>query len=653
MSGIAGIYNTDGSPANEAQLQSTLRSLAHRGPDGIGTWLGGTAVMLGHRMLRATPESRFERQPLATSDNQVCVTADARIDNRDELRSALADRGISLRSDSDTELILQSYEAWGEDCPNKLLGDFAFAVWDGRKRRLFCARDPIGIKPLYYHFDGTTFRFASTAEALLSDGTVPRRPNIRRMGLALLGRRDDRDESLFADVVRLPAAHTLCVHDGRLSKSRYWDIDPTVSIRCGSDAEYAERFLELFRSAISVRMRGGERVGVLVSGGLDSSSVACVAKRALSADSQALECYSIVFNEPSCDERQYVDALTRECGIPVIHFAEEQYRSWLELDRTAEYPGCLYSPTLFMMGPALERAQAVQLGSILTGVGGDDILASSVSHLTDLTSQRRFGQLFRQLRSDAELLGCSRWPLVRDYCVRPFVPGVIRSAWRSVKGGPRDGTVPPWLNGDSLRAAGVFETAEPPSANGRFPCRSQQRIRDAIAGGWNTTAALDRLDGFVSHFGLDCRHPFLDRRLVEFAVAIPEDQRWSGPWRKAVLRRAMTGILPETIRTRRDKADFTPFVDRQIRERQAEQVDFLLQDPALGRLGLIHVAEFHRLLAKFRDGGISGDERLACHAVIGLELWYRLAIDSSSRLSKVRPAILSAGRRGTAMSNNL
>src|SRR5476649_2651280 len=148
MSGIAGIYNLDGQPVDRARMQRMTDMMAYRGPDGMGCWIDGP-VGLGHAMLHTTPESLREIQPLSDERSALCVTLDGRVDNRSELHAALQSKGQPLRTDTDAELVLQAYACWGEDCPQHILGDFAFAIWDGRNRKLFCARDALGIKPFY------------------------------------------------------------------------------------------------------------------------------------------------------------------------------------------------------------------------------------------------------------------------------------------------------------------------------------------------------------------------------------------------------------------------------------------------------------------------------------------------------------------------
>ena len=176
MSGIAGIYYLDGRPVEGMDVQRMIDSIAHRGPDGCGVWTDGS-VGLGHRMLWTTPESLHEKLPLTNKSGDLTITADARIDNRDELISALNFNGRPRETITDSEIILAAYEKWGEKCPEELLGDFSFAIWDKRKQIVFCGRDHFGVKPFYYHLSEKIFTYASEIKAMLCLQHVPRRLN--------------------------------------------------------------------------------------------------------------------------------------------------------------------------------------------------------------------------------------------------------------------------------------------------------------------------------------------------------------------------------------------------------------------------------------------------------------------------------------------
>ena len=259
MSGIVGIYNSDGRPVDRMDIKAMTDSIAYRGPDGSGVWTDGP-VGLGHLMLQTTPESLHEKLPMLDETGNLAITADARIDNRDKLISSLNFNGRPKEAITDSELILASYKKWEETCPEKLLGDFAFAIWDSVKKKIFCARDPIGIKPFYYHFDGKTLRWASEPRAILQDKKVPQEPNLPLIGRLLVNEYSEREETLYKDIYRLTPSHFMLVEEGRLRKGEYWDIDPKTEIRYRANQEYVEHFLSIFGQAIKSCLRSNGTV---------------------------------------------------------------------------------------------------------------------------------------------------------------------------------------------------------------------------------------------------------------------------------------------------------------------------------------------------------------------------------------------------------
>ena len=219
MSGIAGIYNRDGRDINPELLSRMTDAIAQRGLDGSGKWINGP-VGLGHQMLWTTPESTLEKQPLCDDTATRCLTFDGRIDNRKELRTSLKTQGVMLRTDTDAEIVLRAYECWGSACPNRILGDFAFAVWDAPHRRLFCARDILGMRPFYYYADNHAFLFASELQQLLQIPSIPREPNEGMIGEYLVSAVNNKNETLYKGIFRLPPAHFLIITPDRIQRVR-------------------------------------------------------------------------------------------------------------------------------------------------------------------------------------------------------------------------------------------------------------------------------------------------------------------------------------------------------------------------------------------------------------------------------------------------
>ena len=625
MSGIAGIYHLDGRPADGALLHRMTDVIAHRGPDGAGQWADGP-VGLGHRMLRTTPESLHEKQPVVDKTGQLVVTADARIDNRDELLAALRVNSKPKEQITDSELILKAYEKWGEACPGKLLGDFAFAIWDGRERRLFCARDPIGIRPFYYHFDGKKFLWASEAKQILEDKTIPLEPNLSLIGRYLLNDGSEREETLYQGIYRLTPAHCLSVQQQGIRKRQYWDVDPSREVRYRTDAEYGEHFRSLFGEAVRCCLRSEGPVGAFLSGGLDSSSIVCMAQmlyRAGSVPDGGFETYSILFDTLPCDERRYIEEVVRKWGLSANFFVFEKQEAAMNLEVSRRYPDVFYEPGTFMQIPALRDARQKGIKALLWGFGGDELLASGFDHLTDLLFQGRIRALIGQLHHDAGQYGVPRRRLVWQYCLKALVPSPVKARLKPLVRRLRRNGVPRWIAPGFLERTGLDDPAKRGVWVKKFPTRSQQNMYEGLSFGWNTTFGLGVMDSLASTFSTEFRYPFFDRRLVEFLLAIPEEQRWWMDRPKTILRRALDGILPEAVRERKGKAEFTPAFDREIGGRQADKVEALLRDSVLEELGVVDGKCLQQFFAEYRRDTRNSDPSGALSTILGLELWCR------------------------------
>src|SRR3989475_1046549 len=344
MCAIAGLYDISGRALDLSALERMVLVQAHRGPDGEGYVLldargqerplavvgrladaRGTrpyrhSIGLGHRRLAIIDLSPLGHQPMTTEDGRCWVTYNGEIYNHVELREELRAKGYRFRSASDTEVLLAAYQEWNESCVTRFNGMFAFAIWDRDRRRLFCARDRMGVKPFYYSWDGARFAFASEIKGLLSAGLRPS-PNQRAVFDYLDGACLDHSEDTFFEGIRqLPPAHTLTV-DTQVTVQRYWDLPP-----CGeaglSVRDAAERFRHLFRDAVRLRLRSDVPIGTCLSGGLDSSSIVCVANDLMFVEhavpreliGERQKTFSSCFEDPAYDERQFIQPVVERTG---------------------------------------------------------------------------------------------------------------------------------------------------------------------------------------------------------------------------------------------------------------------------------------------------------------------------------------------------
>lgn len=620
MSGIVGIYQRDGAPVAADLLERMTAALAHRGPDGAGQWIDG-AIGFGQRMLHTTPESLHERQPLPDELGRLCLVLDGRVDNRAELARALTGKGMLLRSDTDAELVLRAYECWGDNCPGKIIGDFAFAIWDGPRRRLFCARDVLGIKPFYYHLDAGRFRFASELRQILIDPAVERRPNEGMLAEYLACRIIDKEETLFQGIYRLPPAHCLIVDANGVHKKRYWDLDPAGEIRHPSDQAYAEHFLDIFRESVRCRLRCHGPVGAELSGGLDSSSVVCLAqdlyRKGLAAD-RGFETFSMVFPGLACDESPYIQEVVAKWAIKSNQSSPDIVDVQFHVDQVRHDFAFPNYPNGTMHFGHYRQARDKGMRVLLTGDGCDQWLQGSLWHLADLVRGLRLGELCRQLwREEMPWQLRSSYPLLRAG-LWPLVPAPVQNAVRRLLGRDR---LPSWLDADFASRAQLRARIQ----RGRVPkhCRlhAADFLHRTLESGWSVQA-FECIDRGLAMFGLEGRHPFNDRRVIEFAAAIPEEQRRRGAQSKFILRQAMHGLLPEKIRQRLDKGAFDNIVARQLRAPSYQQL--IRRDMVDGRVAGARVQaiseQLGELLAARREDEF--DHYFPLWLVLGLEIWY-------------------------------
>src|SRR5882762_8885121 len=520
MSGITGLLARDGGHADASAFQQMLAALAHRGRDGQNTWSSGP-IAVGHQAFWTTPEARGEIQPWRHPSVELVATLDGRIDNRRPLRDALVTRSLAPRAEHDAELVLRAYECWGEDFARELVGDFAVAIWDGPARRLVCARDPLGVKPLYYHADRRHFRWSSEPQAIFEDPTVPRRPHEGMVAERLAGYLVSTEETLWP-------GHTLTVSREGLHLRRYWSPESAPEVRHASDAEYAEHFRTVLEEAVRSRLRAVGPVGAHLSGGIDSSSVAVLAQRLWESGGAAarIEAFTQSYPERADDERPFAEETASRWGIkwhallpdpPGPRHYEEQARRYLDFP---DYPnGTAWSLAVTRL------AASNGCRVMLTGVWGNAFLEGSVEHLADLLRSFRLAETLRCARAWGPLLGgTSPASVVFDGGVRPLVPAPLRRAIGSIV---RRHIIPGFVPPAFARRAGLRDRLRTPEWIPPYPTFAQCGVYRAALSGWNIHAGEIMERGGLQH-GIEERHPFTDRRLVELCLALPESQRWRG-----------------------------------------------------------------------------------------------------------------------------
>lgn len=610
MSGIAGVYHLDGRFVEASTMETMAKSLAHRGPDGSGVWIDGT-IGFAHTMLWTTPESLTEKQPFLNRSGALVITADARIDNREELLRTLDLNGGEAVSDS--ELILFAYAKWGENCPKKLVGDFAFAIWDKRERTLFAARDRIGIKPFYYHHkDCRELVFASEISPIFEVAGLEKRPDREAIQEYLETSDLTHERTLFSGVCRLPPLSTMLVRQGRITTRKYWEPSPGYDkLKPDLDA-HAEQFRELLTTAVKAQIRSAYPVGCLLSGGLDSSSILCLASR-LVTDRRALSAFSMVFDKLPCDERDFITDAIQFAGVEwTPHVVDnKELDGWKVLEdcfaRQSDWP-VQDLPASETLWPLTNTANERGIRVILTGTGGDQIAQGSVFYLADLLSSLRLGALFRELAH----YRFSR-SVLRNWMLAPLLPEGIASLWRRLRNLRRE---PGNLQGILSSGGGL-----------RNPYRLSKRAFAGVADWqeacWIADPILSLyLDGWWdplgAHSQIEFRHPFFDVRLIEFMRALPAEEKCCRGKSKIVLRKAMERVLPASICERRTKAEFSPIVGLVLESMKIDP-----RALALRRSGLVDGSRLEALVESEATKA-SQHGRTSLWRVARIEAWYNV-----------------------------
>jgi asparagine synthase (glutamine-hydrolysing) len=619
MSGIAAIYRLDGMPVEDAILDRLLTSIAHRGPDRIGRWINGP-VALGHAMLRTTPESVRETQPLCDENAELWLTLDGRIDNREELTAALTASGVHLRSDTDAELVLRAYDCWGEECPPRIIGDFAFALWDGRKRQLFCARDPGGIKPFYYYFDGRMFVCGSELQQILETPGLSLEPNEGFIGEYLCGKSINREETLFQGVSRLTPAHWLRASANGIAQRGYFDFNPGSELRYRSDEEYQAHYREILAQAVRSAMRCSDGVAAELSGGMDSSSVVCMAQVLLRegrVQNQRFESFSLVYPDTDYDERAYIDDVVAMWGLSANFVTPSPGRARALPERAALHKDLAGYPNGIVYDELKSLIAKKGFRVCLTGFGGDQWFTGSPRYYADLIRELKLRELWEDLRINWRFgePDASRLQNLLRYGLWPLLPSIVQ---RGVKRASGIGEIPRWLKPEFARRISLVERIRRNTAYPVGLTFAQQTVYEVFARGWSTHA-FELEDRDTARFGLEPRHPLCDRRLLEFAFALPDDQRFRGRFTKFIMREAMRNLIPASVRERVDKSDLRKFSVDMLRQLSGEH-GFEL--PMMACMGWVDAVQ---LSAMCRDGLPVGDGTAmwSLWRMLNVELWLR------------------------------
>ena len=646
MAGIAGIVNWDGAPVDRETLLCMLAAARHRGPDGTEAEIRGD-VGFGHLRFLLRKGEAASPQPVWSPDGTLAVAGDIRLYDRRELSRALGAPTVNGPQPNDAELVLAAFERWGPDAVQALNGDFAFAIWDGHRRRLLAFRDPFGVKPLFYAVDPARIRFASEVSQLLVPEGPPAGANSETFArLLATGWPEAREQTFFSGITRLLPGHVLEATAAGVSTSRWWR--PTAGdapARLARDEDYVERFGELLRQAVARRLTVDVPAGLELSGGFDSSAIVLLAADVAGTDQRVPELVTVSQQYPgmSCDESRFISAVLERWPFASIRYDAPYNDYATSLD---EEIGKICAPCPDMAwlrrreGSTLLRQRGCRV--LLTGLGGDEVVWDPDYELDLLHSEGLVRAVRYCLQDDRVKRGSEQAACLRRL-VLSRVPWPLRKQLRAWKH-DRAGSVPGWLRipapePDPDEAAGTGDM------NGQFVSVSQTTVYR-----WLNDPSfrwlLESEELLTAHHGLELRHPFLDRDVVEFVLSIPWGVRYRQPGAfKTLLVSALGQRLPGTLRAREGKTTFDDYFHA-LESRGADTLEQRIFGTDRWDSGhLVDRAALEALRPTMRQPALAGSQaaRAYWHAVM-TEAWFRIVprlagSTAGSRLEGRAPAI--------------
>lgn len=639
MCGICGIVVIRGRKFPGRDLEAMSRVLHHRGPDDQGSLVSGK-VALGFRRLSIVDLSGG-RQPMRNEEGNVWIVFNGEIYNHLELRPALEQRGHRYATKSDTETILHLYEEYGEDCVHHLQGMFAFAIWDARSQRLFCARDRLGIKPFYYAIVGDRLAFASEIKALFELPDFQPRLNRRALPEFFAFGYLSSEETLFEGVRKLLPGHCLCIdleaQDKNPKVKPYWDLDISPSESSLSESDYVAQFRDLFTETVRAHLMSDVPVGVFLSGGLDSSSIA-----AMMADlrKEPIQTFSVGYAEDEYSELSYARQVAKHIGAEyneVILGPEEFFASLPQLiwheDEPLVWPSSV--ALYYVSRLAREKVKAV-----LTGEGGDEIFAGYLKYRVTLWNLRA-GPLYRKLvprplqqlaqkTLSAELIpDWARRKLRHSFLYYPdsFEKIYFDNFYSVFPQDQQSELFTSELTGE-LRDINAYVNSMRffPSNGSNGNLVNQLLYLDTKT---YLVELLMKQDQMSMATSIESRVPFLDHKLVEFAARIPARYKVRAFSGKYLLRRAMAHRLPPEV-LRRSKKGFPTPIRPWLRNQLVDKLSAVLTDGRMAERRVIKTGFVQHLLQAHRRGDSHATE--GCWRLLNFELWNRVFLDRDNRL---------------------
>jgi asparagine synthase (glutamine-hydrolysing) len=626
MCGITGWANLDANTpsqtGDEAVLHSMCEAIRHRGPDSEGLWTDA-GVALGMRRLSII-DLHTGDQPVFNTDRSVIVMMNGELYNYREVRADLQKRGYEFRTNSDTEILPHLYDEYGDAMLEHVSGMFAFALWDTKKKRLLIARDRFGEKPLYYGTFGGKLIYGSEVKSLLTHPDVTRELNLDALRSFLSFDYVPAPNSIYQGIKKLPAAHKLVLENGEINIKRYWSLSFKKPAETPTIREAAEHLRDLLSDAVRRQLVSDVPLGILLSGGVDSSTVAAFAVRHAT---ETVKTFSIGFEEDSFDESKFAREVSR-------HLGTEHYEDRLSVDTAAELIGDIgrwldeplsdgsLLPT-FLLASFVRRHVTVALG----GDGGDEIFAGYPMYYGHKVAQM-YGRVPAFLRKGViepvvNSLPVSSKNLSLDYKAKRFVraanydPVTRHHSWFGSFAIDQQQQL---LSDDVLAhtSSDIYRDAKELLET----CDATNRIEQMQFLDMNFYMAEDiltKVDRAAMAVSLETRAPFLDPRVAEYAASLPPEYKLHGSRGKYILKEAVKDLLPRTI-LQRPKKGFGIPIAQWLRGRLNPLMNDMLAPQRLQQQGLFDNAYVQKLISEHETSKASHHKEL--WTLLVFQLWY-------------------------------
>lgn len=632
MCGFVGLISLDLKTTDlKEKVERMNRLIQHRGPDGDGIWVDKEAgICLGHRRL-AIIDPEHGKQPLETADGRLVIVFNGEIYNYLELRRELIQKGHPIHSYSDTEVLLYAYREWGDACVDHLLGMFAFAIWDRQTRRLFCARDRVGIKPFYYYFDGKNLSFASEIKSILASGIVKAESNLDGLQDYLTFQFCLGEKTMFRNIFKIEPGWSMAVQYSHnqltMTKQKYWDVCYNTN-QTNDENWFIDQLAGLIEDSVRMHLRSDVPLGAHLSGGLDSSTVVCLAARMLTGEN--LRTFTGAFSEgQQYDETPYaklvaqsVSADYNESYIDGANFQDIFPKLIHYMDEPVAGPGLI--PQYYVSQLAAKNVKVV-----LGGQGGDEIFIGYARYLVACLEQCIADSIYNP--NSSHIAGLNLTSIISNLPTLQAYKPMLTGFWKK-------GLFDDWdaryfqLTDRSEGVSGLYSPSIFASDYSSFSAFKTIFNREGVntlidkMSHFDLKASLPALlhveDRTSMAASIESRVPLLDHRIIEFMATVPDHIKFKAGNTKHLFKNVVKNIVPSEIYNRKDKMGFPTPIEKWTKNGARHFVrDLLLSDQAKQR-GIYNMKQIERVLDNEWEFG------RVVWGLLCMEMWHKVFIDN-------------------------